>query len=204
MPDMSALEIDAGSPLLRGDAPLMEHPFAAWRRRPDDGRFEALVRSCEGLIRQTAHRQFPGDAARQDELVQATICVLYHRGRNLRSPGALPAWLVRVGRNLACNLRRESEVRRRHEHEGATMLHAAVPAADPWNGIRPYLDEALAAMPRRLAEALAAGHLAGRGRAEAAADLGLGQAAFDKRVTRGGAYALACAVNNARQKHAAP
>ncbi|HVK13569.1 MAG TPA: sigma-70 family RNA polymerase sigma factor, partial [Gemmataceae bacterium] len=152
--------------------------FAADR---DPAAFTALVQRygrlvhgvCRGVLR---HDQDAEDAA------QATFLVLARRAGAIRSGAALSVWLYRVARSVALKTRRAAERRKRQEARAARPDVAPAAGDLAWRDLQQLLDAELARLPDRLRSPFVLCVLAGKSKAEAAADLGWKEGTVSSRL----------------------
>lgn len=146
--------------------------------------FAEIVRRHGGLVYAACRRQL-GPAAAEDA-VQAVFMLLARKARTLSRREALAGWLHGAARLVAREHRRAERRRRRAEKEAAAMRAAerSGRAAD-WDSLRPELDAALAALPRRYRDAVILAKLEGHPEAGVARELGVPTGTVKSRLARG-------------------
>jgi RNA polymerase sigma factor (sigma-70 family) len=113
-------------------------------RERDEAAFEALVRKHGPLVLGLCRRILRNEQGAEDAF-QATFLVLVRNAASLRSPRAIANWLHGVARRTALKARSSAAKRRAKE---AAVPPRTVSPDDPWDDLRPVLDQELG----RLAE----------------------------------------------------
>lgn len=127
-----------------------------------------------------------GDAQLAEDVAQGTFAALAHNARDLARHPVLSGWLHRTTRNLAVNLIRTNLRRQTREQEAVTMnqLLSAAPDAVNWQDIAPHLDAALDELESPDRDAVLLRYFEQKSARETAAQLGISEAAAQKRVSR--------------------
>lgn len=157
--------------------------LARWISDRDEAAFTRLVAAHGGLVRAACRRQLgPGQSA--EDATQAVFIILARRAGDIARPDQLGAWLCGTARKVCQNVRRAHARRSHHEQRGA--VHAAAAAMsnpeDVWEGIRPFLDEAVASLDEAQRLVVVGHFLEGRTQAELAAGMGITENAVQKRI----------------------
>ena len=152
-------------------------------RSADPAAFAALVRRHGPMVLAACRRMLPAPDA--DDAFQAVFLVLLRKAAVVRPAGAVGGWLHGVAVRTAQKARVAAARRRRRE-----MNTVASPGREPGVSalehaeLRAVLDEELAKLPEPLRAAVVLCDLAGKTRAEAAADLGCPEGTVAARVHR--------------------
>lgn len=134
---------------------------------------------AHGPLLLAAARAITLNEAEAQDLVQTTFEIALRHADELREPGALRAWLLRVQAREAFRvvrrLRRFAPVR--------GVVEVAVPAPDATDSIA--VRRALGGLPRRMRAAVVLHHLAGLSVAETAAALGVSENTIKSQLKTG-------------------
>ena len=166
-----------------GDAALLRR----YVRDGDGAAYAELVRRFGPLVRGTCRRR---SARREDaeDAAQAAFLALARRAGEIRDPAALPGWLHRVALRAAARAATDRPVQPAGPAAGPPGPGAAGGDALAELVRREALaafDEELLELPAAEYDVLVLCHLRGLGRAEAAARLGVSEAAVKGRLARG-------------------
>lgn len=157
-------------------------------RRGDAERYRELVERHERRVFAVAWSRL-GDAALAEEATQEAFIRGYRRLWLLGDGAKFSSWIASVARNVAINLglrhRRELKKRERWalEHPGASDEHRPETETDPLHSPE-VLRQTLAELPTAHRECLVLFYLEGKSGAEAAATLGISEAALRVRLHR--------------------
>jgi RNA polymerase sigma factor (sigma-70 family) len=149
----------------------------------DQAVFEALVHRHGPMVLRVCRRAL-GHEQDAEDAFQATFLVLARKASSVRKRESLASWLHGVAYRMATHAKRAAT--RRHKHEA----HASpVPPRDPavlatWREFQTLLDEEIAGLPEALRAPFISCCLENRCSAEVAQQLGLGEAAVRKRLSR--------------------
>jgi RNA polymerase sigma factor (sigma-70 family) len=159
--------------------------LARFRERRDPAAFAALVRR-HGPMVLAACRRVLGDGPDADDAFQATFLALMRRAETIRQGQSVAGWLYAVARRAAVQSLRAARRRRRHELEVPERAPADAPARDlSWREAVAVLYEELDRLPERYRLPLLVCGLEGKGRDEAAAQLGWSAGSLKGRLERG-------------------
>jgi RNA polymerase sigma factor (sigma-70 family) len=137
----------------------------------DEAAFRALVdrhgRLVMGVCRQVLRQRQDAEDA-----FQATFLVLARRAASIRTGAALPGWLYRVAHRTANELRRATERRRWHERRAQTVARPEPDLGVAWQELQAVLAEEVSRLPDKFRAPFVLCCLEGRGKEEAATQLG--------------------------------
>ena len=155
-------------------------------RAGDRESLDRLIRDHAALVYGIALRQAHGDTAMAADVAQAVFIVLARRVATIRNARALPSWLHQTTRYAAREAHRAATRRAHHERRAARaeqtiMDPSANENADPKLAM---LDDAIASLRRSDREVVMRRYLQGREVREIAAELGVGEEAARKRLSR--------------------
>jgi RNA polymerase sigma factor (sigma-70 family) len=159
------------------DADLWER----YVRERDEAAFEALVRTHGPMVLGLCRRILRNEQDAEDAF-QATFLVLVRKAASLRSPRTLANWLHGVARRTALEARNAAAKRRAKE---AAVLPRTMTADDPWDDLRPALDQELVRLPEKYRIAVVLCDLEGKTRIEVARQLGWAEGTVASRLARG-------------------
>jgi RNA polymerase sigma factor (sigma-70 family) len=151
--------------------------------RNDRGAFAALVKRHGPLVLGVCRRQLRSreDA---DDAFQATFLLLAQKAATIRRRESLASWLHGVAYRMGQNAKRAAIQRRKHEGKVSPMRQRD-PAEDlAWREIQGILDAEVGRLPAVHREPFLLCFIEGRGRAEAAVELGLTEKALEHRLRR--------------------
>jgi RNA polymerase sigma factor (sigma-70 family) len=147
--------------------------------------FAELVRRHIDLVYSAALRRL-GDAHLAEDIAQGTFTALAQNAPVLAGHPVLSGWLHRTTQNLAANLIRTNLRRQTREQEAVTMnqLLSSAPDDVNWQSIAPHLDAALDELESPDRDVVMLRYFEKKSAREAAVQLGLSEAAAQKRVSR--------------------
>ena len=155
--------------------------LAQWINGKNEEAFHGIVRRYSGLVYATSLRVLRNDADAQEAALDAFLALSQLR-RVPDSP--LGAWLHRTAVHRAIDRHRKTQTRQRHE--SALVREApSETSAVGWDDISGMVDEAVAALPEELRQAVVGHFFEGRTHAELADAAGLSRPAITKRVHHG-------------------
>ena len=125
---------------------------------------------AHGPLLLAAARAITLNEAEAQDLVQTTFEISLRHADDLRDPGALRAWLLRIQAREAFRLVRQL---RRFVPMGGGVVEVAVPAPDATDAVA--VRRALGDLPRRMRAAVVLHHMAGLSVAETATALGVSE-----------------------------
>jgi RNA polymerase sigma factor (sigma-70 family) len=151
-------------------------------KRRDEAAFESLVKRhgpmVLGVCRRVLH-----NAHDAEDAFQATFLVLVRKAASIRSPDTVGNWLYGVAYRNALAARRAATRRQARESRGSE-LRRPDPRNDPWENIRPVLDQELARLPDKYRIVVVVCDLEEKSRKEAAELLGLPEGTVASRLAR--------------------
>jgi RNA polymerase sigma-70 factor, ECF subfamily len=133
-----------------------------------------------GPLLLAAARAITMNEAEAQDLVQTTFEIALRHAADLRDPGALRAWLLRIQAREAFRLVRRL---RRLVHVETGVVEVAVNAPDATDTIA--VRRALSSLPRRMRTAVVLHHLTGLSVAETAAALGVSENTIKSQLKTG-------------------
>jgi RNA polymerase sigma factor (sigma-70 family) len=150
------------------DAELLQR-FAA---QGDETAFAALLQRHGGLVLRVCRRLLR-NAHDAEDAFQATFLVLARKAGSIRKGDAVGSWLYGVAYRVAMKAKRKQSERRRREGRvpGATQGRSVASEA-AWQELQGILDEELNRLPEKYRAPFVLCCLEGRGKAEAARELG--------------------------------
>ena len=125
---------------------------------------------AHGPLLLAAARAITLNEAEAQDLVQTTFEIALRHADDLRDPGALRAWLLRIQAREAFRLVRRL---RRFVPVGGGVVEVAVPAPDATDAVA--VRRALGSLPRHMRAAVVLHHLAGLSVAETASALSVSE-----------------------------
>jgi RNA polymerase sigma factor (sigma-70 family) len=151
--------------------------------RQDEAAFAALLRRHGPMVFGVCRRLLrdPHDA---EDAFQATFLVLVRKAASVVPRELLPNWLYGVAYQTAVRARSANAKRHRRERQVTDMPERPSAPRDPWDDLRPLLDQELAALPDRYRAAVVLCDLEGKTRKEAARQLGLPEGTLSSRLAR--------------------
>ena len=148
--------------------------------------FTELVRRHLNLVYSIARRCTDSDGDAQD-VAQAVFVILARKAANLRARTVLTGWLYETTRHTAACLQRTNARRCAREQEAYMQSTLADSAPDPaadWQRLAPHLEAAMSQLGERDRTLLALRFYEHKSGPEAAALLGIREAAAHKRTAR--------------------
>jgi uncharacterized protein (TIGR03435 family) len=153
-------------------------------RNHSEAAFTELVRRHLNLVYSVARRCTGSDSDAQD-VTQAVFVILARKAAGLRTRTVLTGWLYETTRYTAACLQRTNT--RRHAREQEAYMQSTLTAADTadaWSRLAPHLEAAMAQLGERDRTLLALRFYENKSGPEAAALLGIREAAAHKRTAR--------------------
>lgn len=142
--------------------------------------FRDLMQAHAGMVFSTA-RRITQDESLAEDVAQETFFQLARQSQRVTQ--SVAAWLHRVAWRKACNVVRDSQVRRQYEQEAAsTLVGGAAEEEATWAEIEPILDTIIDELPDDLRTPLVMHFLQGRSQREIATELNLSQSTVSRTV----------------------
>jgi RNA polymerase sigma factor (sigma-70 family) len=190
-----------------------EQLLEAFVRRGERPALEALVRRHGPMVWGVCRRVL-GDPHDAEDAFQATFLVLVRRAAAVRPSEMVANWLYGVAYRTALKARATTAKRRAREKQVTAMPEPAVAEHDPWDDLRPVLDQELSRLPDKYRAVLLLCDVQGRTRGDVARQQGLpegtvasrlatARALLAKRLTRRGVTLTAGALATALSQNAA-
>ena len=161
------------------DAALL-HEYA---RTGSEAAFSALVQRHVGLVYAAAQRQVR-DPQYAEDITQAVFMVLAAKARHVARHTGVSGWLLQTTRYAANAHIRAMARRARREQEAAMQYETNDSSPAIWTQLKPYLDEAMAALGMADRTILALRYFENKTALETAALLGIKEGAAHKRTLR--------------------
>jgi RNA polymerase sigma factor (sigma-70 family) len=134
--------------------------------------FAEIVRRHSAMVH-SACKRILGDAHAAEDAAQAAFLIFMRKANKLREDTVLSGWLFLTAQHAALNERKRLKRRERHERKAAVVREErGKPAEVKWDDVRPELDSAIAALPRRQRDALVLYYMGGRTEKEVAREMG--------------------------------
>jgi RNA polymerase sigma-70 factor (ECF subfamily) len=149
----------------------------------DEAAFAALVERYGTLVFGVCNRVLQDPHAAEDAF-QATFLVLARRAATLDGEGPLGNWLYAVAYRTAVKARQNAARRRAHERQVLEMPPVPAGNDQPWDDLRPLLDEELNQLPEKYRAPLVLCFLEGKSHQEAARELGWPSGSMSRRMSR--------------------
>jgi RNA polymerase sigma factor (sigma-70 family) len=185
---MSTAQLDTVVRRLRG---LIDGPAEASDRqllddfaaRRDEAAFAELVRRHGPLVLGVCRRALRHQQDAEDAF-QATFLVLARSARSIRNREVLSSWLHGVSRRIAMKAKRDAARRRAREDRARPATTSNPPGDLAWREVQVILDEGIERLPAHYRAPFLLCCLQGKGRLEAAADLGLKEGTLSSRLAK--------------------
>jgi RNA polymerase sigma factor (sigma-70 family) len=188
--------------------------LACFIARRDEAAFEALVRRHGPMVLGVCRRLLRHEQDAEDAF-QATFLVLARKAASIARRELVGNWLYGAAYRAALEVKAAARRRARERQVTEMPEPAAVEQTDPWQEVRPLLDQELARLPDKYRAAVVLCDLEGRSRKEAARLLGIPEGTLSSRLatarkrlggrlTRSGLAPLGGTLAAALSQHAAP
>jgi RNA polymerase sigma factor (sigma-70 family) len=156
--------------------------LARYAQNGDPDAFRSLVEVHQHMVYAACHRIL-GNRADAEDAAQNCMFKLATKASKLKAP--IAGWLHRVAVTGAIDMLRQRRARREREAKAAGDAARVQPKELSWEEIKPQVDEAIAALPKRLRVPVVLYYLEQRKQEEIAAELGISQPAVSGRLKRG-------------------
>jgi RNA polymerase sigma factor (sigma-70 family) len=160
------------------DGQLLER-FLATR---EEAAFEALLRRHGAMVLGVCRRVLPNLHDAEDAF-QATFLVLVHKAASVTARESVGNWLYGVAYRTAQKAR-TAAARRRAKEKQMARPEARPEPDDPWQELRPLIDQELSQLPDKYREPIVLCDLEGHTRKEAARRLGCPEGTVSGRLAR--------------------
>ena len=169
--------------LLREDGLTDGQLLECFLTRRDEAAFEALVRRHGPMVLGVCRRVLgnPHDA---EDAFQATFLVLARKAASVRPQEAVGNWLYGVAYRTALKARALTARQSARERELREVPRPEAPGDGPWQELLPLLDRELSRLPDKYRVPVVLCDLEGKGRAEAARQLGWPEGTLSGRLAR--------------------
>jgi len=163
-------------------------PLNAFVTERSEDAFRQLLEQHTDLVYSTCLRGLHGDRQAAEDATQAVFVILARKAASIRRPEALGGWLFQTARSVVASQQRQEARRRQREEKAMTARREEETrevSGDPWDEIRPLLNQALAALAPAQQEAVILHFLQGKTQREVAEVLGITENAARKRIHTG-------------------
>jgi RNA polymerase sigma factor (sigma-70 family) len=157
--------------------------LAAFVTRRDESAFTAIVGRHGPMVLNVCRRVL-GHQQDAEDAFQATFLVLARKAASVGRAESLASWLHGVAVRLALRARRDAGRRRAREQHIQPGAEIDPAEALAWRDVQTLLETEVRRLPERYRAPFVLCHLEGRGRAEAAAELGLSENTLSSRLAR--------------------
>jgi RNA polymerase sigma factor (sigma-70 family) len=151
--------------------------------RRDEAAFEALVRRHGSMVWGVCRRVLTSHQDAEDAF-QATFLVLARKAAAVVPRAMVANWLYGVAHQAALHAARTAARRNQWERQVTSMPEPAVTDNDPWPDLQPILDQELSRLPDKYRAVVVLCDLEGKGRKEAARQLGCPEGTVAGRLAR--------------------
>jgi RNA polymerase sigma factor (sigma-70 family) len=149
----------------------------------DETAFEALVRRHGPMVWGVCRRVLTNHQDAEDAF-QATFFVLARKAAAVVPKAMVANWLYGVAHHAALHAARTVARRKERERQVTSMPEPAVTDTDPWPDLQPILDQELSRLPDKYRAVVVLCELEGKGRKEAARQLGCPEGTVAGRLAR--------------------
>jgi RNA polymerase sigma factor (sigma-70 family) len=150
--------------------------------RRDEAAFAALVHRHSSMVWGVCHRLLNHHDA--EDAFQATFLVLVRKAVAIVPRENVANWLYGVAHQTALHARRTATRRRSRERQVTDMPDPGAVKQDPWQHLRPLLDQELSCLPDKYRVTIVLCELEGKTRKEAARHLGCPEGTVAGRLAR--------------------
>src|SRR5262245_59532126 len=152
-------------------------------RSGDEAAFTALVRRHGSMVWGVCRRVLTSHQDAEDAF-QATFLVLARKAAAVVPRAMVANWLYGVAHQAALQAARTAARRKERERQVTSMPEPAVTDNDPWPDLQPILDPELGRLPDKYRAVVVLCDLEGKGRKEAARQLGCPEGTVAGRLAR--------------------
>jgi RNA polymerase sigma factor (sigma-70 family) len=172
------------SAVLRQDAAALTDGqlLDCFLRNHDEAAFAALVRQHGPMVWGVC-RRILADHHDAEDAFQATFLVLVRRAADVVPRELVANWLYGVAHQTALKARTMAGKRRARETTMAHLPEAATAGRDPWDDLRPVLDQELSRLPDKYRVAIVLCDLEGKTRKAAARQLRIPEGTVSSRLS---------------------
>src|SRR5262245_55758405 len=149
----------------------------------DGDAFAALLRRHGPMVLAVCQRVL-GDRHEAEDAFQATFLVLARKAASLRGQLPLGGWLHGVAYRTSLKARTTMARRRARERQAAVPVAAEAPGPEDREEMLQFLDQELNRLPEKYRVPVVLCELQGRGRKEAAAQLGIPEGTLSSRLAQ--------------------
>lgn len=168
--------------LLREDANLNDSELLErFFQHSDHTAFEVLVQRYGAMVLGVCQRILRNTDDTEDAF-QAVFLVLVKKGHSLRGRPTIGNWLYGVAYHTALKARATAVQQRSKERQAPVKPCVQPVEEDPWDELRPLLDQELNRLPDKLREVVVLCDVLGKSRKEAAQQLGIVEGTLSSRL----------------------
>jgi RNA polymerase sigma factor (sigma-70 family) len=149
----------------------------------DQAAFAALVRRHGSMVWGVCRRGLTNHQDAEDAF-QTTFFVLARKATAVVPPSMVANWLYGVAHQAALHAARTAARRKERERQVTSMPEPAVTDNDPWPDLQPILDQELSRLPDKYRAVVVLCDLEGKGRTDAARQLGCPEGTVAGRLAR--------------------
>jgi RNA polymerase sigma factor (sigma-70 family) len=149
----------------------------------DEAAFAALVRWHSSMVWGVCRRGLTNHQDAEDAF-QATFLVLARKAAAVVPRSMVANWLYGIAHHAALHAARTTARRKKRERQVSSMPEPAVTDDNPWPDLQPILDQELSCLPDKYRAVVVLCDLEGKGRKEAARQLGCPEGTVAGRLAR--------------------
>jgi RNA polymerase sigma factor (sigma-70 family) len=156
-----------------------QESLSLYAREGDSDAFRRIVERHEGMVYAACYRIL-GNAGDAEDASQDCFLQLTRHAPKLRAP--IAGWLHLRAVRSSIDLLRSNKARRARERRAVRRERTSPPT---WEDLKIAVDQEIGELPEELRTPIVLYYLEGRKQEEIAAELGIGQTAVSKRLSRG-------------------